>query len=71
MYLLTKFLEHSGWKELLREQGKVDATENFEDIGYAGHENKLSKIDATGKVKPDDKSNFSLDFGSFYYSYWV
>lgn len=44
---------------LLREQAKIDATKNFEDVGYATNGRELLKIYITGKVQPDDRSNLA------------
>lgn len=52
---LTKFLEeHPSGEEVLREQARGNATENFEDARHSTDVRVLSKTHTTGELHPDD-----------------
>lgn len=59
-YDLTYILEeHPGGEEILREQARGDATENFEDVGHSTEARELSKAFIIGELHSDDRSRIT------------
>ncbi|KAJ3052529.1 Cytochrome b5 type B (outer mitochondrial membrane) [Rhizophlyctis rosea] len=55
VYDVTKFLdEHPGGEEVLLEQGGMDATEAFEEIGHSDDSRELLKGMYKGDLKPSE-----------------
>ncbi|CAH6793785.1 cytochrome b5 [Phodopus roborovskii] len=81
VYDLTKFLEeHPGGEEVLREQARGDATENFEDVRHSTDALELSKTYIIGELHPDDRSKIAkpvetlittVDSNSSWWTNWV
>ncbi|XP_071513529.1 cytochrome b5 isoform X2 [Panulirus ornatus] len=63
VYDVTKFLdEHPGGEEVLLEQGGMDTTESFEDVGHSTDAREMMKEYYVGELAEEDKK-FTKDMG--------
>jgi len=63
VYDITKFLdEHPGGEEILIENGGMDATENFEDVGHSSDAREMLDEYYVGELAEEDRTG-SVDTG--------
>jgi len=63
VYDVTKFLdEHPGGEEILIENGGMDATENFEDVGHSSDAREMLSEYYVGELAEEDRTG-SVDSG--------